>query len=162
MRGSQAMFRLTLILPLECYQPPSCTTYARPYFVLVQGSTGFLGLLHPFWLCASPLPTQTRPNLGGVKDLSVSRSETAVPASPAAFFRSWRESSRRVRGLAWQVDSTASSPGADIAGPGNWPHWLSNAPAAKSKTAAPVCQQIAEPGEITLGLDLRIHAQRRL
>lgn len=97
-----------------------------------------LGSLHPSFLAPrrQAHPPQTRPNLGGVKDLSVSRSEviTVVPGTPLppCYLSGLGENqSRRVRGTAWQVDSTASSPGADIAGPGNWPHWLSNAPAAK-------------------------------
>lgn len=143
------MFRLTRIFPFECCpgcQPPRlhdiCTA-----IILVYTFRG----KRLFRLAASFLTpaasSQTRPNLGGVKDLSVSRSEviTVVPASPAALlsFRSWRKSSRRVRGTAWQVDSTASSPGADIAGPGNWPHWLSNAPASKPNLLC--CQQNSSP-----------------
>lgn len=160
------MFRLTRIFPFECC--PGCPWQSTPWlhdictaiFLFTRsGASGFFFFVR---LAASFLTpaasSQTRPNLGGVKDLSVSRTEviTVVPASPAALlsFRSWRKSSRRVRGTAWQVDSTASSPGADIAGPGNWPHWLSNAPASKPNLLA--VNKTAHRDEIKLGHGLEL------
>lgn len=144
--GSQAMFRLPRIFPLESLSSLSSSPLhdiCTAIFLLFTTHSGVpqplaLGSLHPSFLAPrrQAHPPQTRPNLGGVKDLSVSRSEviTVVPGTPLppCYLSGLGENqSRRVRGTAWQVDSTASSPGADIAGPGNWPHWLSNAPAAK-------------------------------
>lgn len=94
--------------------------------------------------------SQTRPNLGGVNDLSVSKQiggyHGSTGQSPAAIFPSpgppWQKhQAARVRGRAWQVDSTASSQGRTLAGPGNWPHCPSNAPGRlQSKANLTTCQ----------------------
>lgn len=88
------MFRLTRIFPFECLSacppPPSVTRHMHGHiFVCLQliiRGRQLLGSLHPSFLAPRRrgASSQTRPNLGGVKDLSVSRSEviTVVPVIP--------------------------------------------------------------------------------
>jgi hypothetical protein len=145
-RRKPSIVSFTADLPFPVlFQRPRYTAYARPYFCFdVQGQWVFRLAACCILFPRRAHPPKTQPNLGGAKDLSVSRSDRSHhggTGNPCCLSRSWRESSRRVRGHAWQVDSPASSPGADIAGPGNWPLELSNAPAALRKANSAANEQ---------------------